>query len=96
MIKVALKHWIYEKCIDLLFDNITRNFVHPHEFVPGAYFDTMVYKSRDGDVVVLKKVMVRYEDLVDNVVVVVCEIDGHCTGNRFTTGLRKNGIINYD
>lgn len=27
MIKLALKHWIFEKCIDLLFNNIAMNFV---------------------------------------------------------------------
>jgi len=29
MIKIALKHWIYEKCIDTLFTAISRNFGNP-------------------------------------------------------------------
>ena len=28
MIKIALKHWIYEKCIDVLFEGICRNFAY--------------------------------------------------------------------
>jgi hypothetical protein len=27
MLKVALKHWIYEQCIDLIFDGIASNFI---------------------------------------------------------------------
>lgn len=27
MIKLALKHWIYEHCIDVLFGNIRKNFI---------------------------------------------------------------------
>ncbi len=26
MIKLALKHWIFDRCIDVIFDNVTNNF----------------------------------------------------------------------
>ena len=31
MIKIALKHWIYEKCIDVFFEAITNNFLLGHK-----------------------------------------------------------------
>lgn len=34
MIKIALKHFIYEKCIDMLFGAIYRNFALPHPDIP--------------------------------------------------------------
>jgi hypothetical protein len=38
MIKVALKHWIYDYCIDLIFDNIFKNF---------TFFDISKIKVKD-------------------------------------------------
>ena len=35
MIKVALKHWIYELCIDQIFINIYKNFPMPRKIVKG-------------------------------------------------------------
>jgi len=33
MIKILLKHLIYDKCIDVLFDGIYRNFLSPQELI---------------------------------------------------------------
>lgn len=33
MIKIFLKHLIYEKCIDILFDSIYRNFTIPQKII---------------------------------------------------------------
>jgi len=47
MIKIALKHWIYEKCIDVFFKAITNNFIFDHkqnEFNPGERFSSIVIK----------------------------------------------------
>ena len=35
MIKIALKHWIYEKCIDVLFEGICRNFAFLNRNILG-------------------------------------------------------------
>ena len=47
MIKIALKHWIYEKCIDVLFKAIDNNFPEDYRqnlFSPGVMFVTMTIK----------------------------------------------------
>ena len=41
MIKVALKHWIYELCIEQIFENIKNNFViklNPYQFKKGEIY----------------------------------------------------------
>jgi len=48
MIKVALKHWIYELCLGQMFNSIHRNFSDIPRTVldclkVGASYDTMVY-----------------------------------------------------
>jgi len=46
MIKVALKHFIYEKCIDVLFNAIDKNFMGPYrEFKVGDTFLYMEMRS---------------------------------------------------
>ena len=50
MIKIALKHWIYEKCIDVFFETITKNFFFSYkqnEFKPGNKFASIVIKLSD-------------------------------------------------
>ncbi len=37
MIKIALKHWIYEACIERLFDAVFKNF-----FMPVVDIDTLI------------------------------------------------------
>ena len=47
MIKIALKHWIYEMCIDVLFKNIGNNFLLGHEqneFKVGDKFEYIFLK----------------------------------------------------
>ena len=47
MIKIALKHWIYEKCIDVLFKTIGNNFCPGHKqniFRPGNTFGAITIK----------------------------------------------------
>ena len=48
MIKIALKHWIYEKCIDVLFKAIGNNFCPSHKqnlFRPGDTFLSITFKG---------------------------------------------------
>lgn len=48
MIKIALKHWIYERCIDMLFDNIARNFkVIRTKIKVGDYYRRLVTDDTD-------------------------------------------------
>lgn len=52
MIKIALKHFIYEKCINVLFRNITKNFVHPKlgDVRVGAKFRWINYRYDSSDI----------------------------------------------
>ena len=46
MIKIALKHWIYEKCIDVLFEGICRNFAFLNRnMIPMPMWILEVYKD---------------------------------------------------
>ena len=45
MIKIALKHFIYEKCINVLFDGIVSNFIIPYKFNVGDRFNYMWMRS---------------------------------------------------
>lgn len=47
MIKVALKHWIYEKCINVLFNNIICNFYIPIKNIlhTGDKFHIIISKT---------------------------------------------------
>ena len=42
MIKIALKHWIYEKCINAFFEKVNKNFLlshNPNDFRLGDRFE---------------------------------------------------------
>lgn len=46
MIKIALKHWIYEKCINVLFDGIKKNFNLSRNYPVrvGEFYSTIIIK----------------------------------------------------
>jgi len=49
MIKTALKHWIYETCIDMVFDNIFMNFIsatNSPAYQRGMRYITVTTKNR--------------------------------------------------
>ena len=52
MIKIALKHWIYEKCIDVLFKYISKNFLisrEQNEFKVRDKFEYIILKPHITD-----------------------------------------------
>ena len=55
MIKVALKHFIYEKCINVIFDTIINNFsLSKRRFNVGDKFaEIKIYRNDDSNCIVL-------------------------------------------
>ena len=51
MIKIALQHWLFEKCINILFDNISLNFSANGNFLEGDVFEylKLVYSLQMED-----------------------------------------------
>jgi len=49
MIKILLKHFIYEKCIDVLFDNIFFNFVVPDKKDRERWLENYVRNVRKSE-----------------------------------------------
>lgn len=54
MIKIALKHWIYEICIDRIFSNIQKNFIPPNP--KTCIIDNNI---KNGDM--FRKIIVSYD-----------------------------------
>jgi len=74
MIKIALKHWIYEVCIEQLFDGISRNFIIPKNmlrtFQIGEQYEIMKYSEKligDGE-----EIFWLYNIIVENQTINAC------------------------
>lgn len=46
MIKIAFKHWIYEACINVLFDKIENNFRSVHKLIIGRTYNNLTIRGR--------------------------------------------------
>ena len=47
MIKIALQHWVFEKCIDVFFNNIFLNFLYVPKFRVGEMLDYLLLSYKD-------------------------------------------------
>lgn len=47
MIRTALKHYVYEVCIDVLFNTIFQNFKHPDLFKVGEKYTLITLEQTD-------------------------------------------------
>jgi hypothetical protein len=52
MIKIALKHWIYDYCINVAFDNIQKNFIIKTlpSLKVGEYYKKIGFKVTNSDI----------------------------------------------
>ena len=63
MIKVALKHWIYEACIEQLFNGIMENFIGDRKLKKGITYKCLRFKRESYSVEMHEATVVGYIDL---------------------------------
>jgi len=94
MIKIALKHLIYEICIERVFSAIRKNFRKKPELSVGAYYNMIRYKNREGEIQEFKRAVVLYEHLYNGEVEIVIRYDWpDICHDRASTGIYKNQIL---
>ena len=109
MIKIALKHWIYEKCIDVLFKTINNNFLLGHkvnEFKVGDKFEYIVIKDSNPGYLIRMYDCTITENMGRRLFIEISayrriSLDGHYYASRMqtrpTVGFQNiDDIVNYN
>ena len=91
MIKTAIKHFIYDKCIDILFNSIEMNFSTYtkkwEEMMPGKMYTWVKIKTPpDGNIIKVYNAVITFSEYDRHALTISYQIDDPSRFAAFITG----------